>query len=194
LELAVLPGICAGVGVAGGCRRGHLGVAFALGVSDAVAKCRRQEFGLPRGLSSLSDLTMRPPLTRSRPLFSLVRRPAGLGPCVCGTPRPVQPERAPRPGPRRSRSRSHGHRVCASGLRRDLQPAELLLRQRRLLVGVVLFAGQHSPEQHGEFPGGRDDRSAGSTPALGALIERVQRPGLKHRAPRGLNQCPARGS
>ena len=41
------------------------------------AKCRRQERGLSRGLSSLSDLSMRAPVSRSRPLSWTVVRLVG---------------------------------------------------------------------------------------------------------------------
>ena len=38
----------------------------------------------------------------------------------------------------------------------DLQPPELLGGQRGLLVGVVLLAGEHAPEQDRELAGGGD--------------------------------------
>ena len=47
--------------------------------------------------------------------------------------------------------------------------------QRRLLVGVVLCAGEHAPEQDRELAGGRDDRFAVPAPSADSLVERVQR-------------------
>jgi hypothetical protein len=61
------------------------------------------------------------------------------------------------------------------------------LGQRWRGVGVVPAAGEHAPEQDRELPGGRHDRLAVPAPAAGALIERVQRPGLVDRGPRGLD-------
>ena len=48
-------------------------------------------------------------------------------------------------------------------------------------MGVVLFAGEHAPEQDGELAGDRDDRVA--VPAAGRMrsIEGVQRAGLRDR-------------
>jgi hypothetical protein len=69
--------------------------------------------------------------------------------------------------------------------------AEFLAGQRRLLVGVVLAAGENAPEQHGEFAGGRDDRLAMPAARLGARAERVPGPGLQHCAPGGLDERPA---
>jgi hypothetical protein len=40
----------------------------------------------------------------------------------------------------------------------ELEPAQLLLRQRRLLERVVLLAGEHAPEQEGELACRGDDR------------------------------------
>ena len=75
----------------------------------------------------------------------------------------------------------------------DLQPAQLALGQRRLLVGVVLTAREHAPEQDRELAGGRDDRLAVTAARARAVIEGVQRTGLQDDAPGGLDQRPAGG-
>jgi hypothetical protein len=76
---------------------------------------------------------------------------------------------------------------CARG---KLEVAQLLAGQRRLLVGVVLAAGQHAPEQDRELAGGSDDRLAVPAAGTRALIEGVQRPRLSGHRPRGLDQRP----
>jgi hypothetical protein len=73
----------------------------------------------------------------------------------------------------------------------DLQPPQLLLGQRGLLVRVILAAGQHAPEQNRQLARGRDDRLAMPAAGTSAVIEGVQRPGLQDDAPGGLDQRPA---
>jgi hypothetical protein len=58
-----------------------------------------------------------------------------------------------------------------------------------LLVGVVLAAGQHAPEQNRQLAGGRDDRLAVTAARAGAVIEGVQRARLQDRAPGGLTSA-----
>src|SRR5271168_2904998 len=60
----------------------------------------------------------------------------------------------------------------------DLKAPQLLLGQRGLLVGVVLFAGEQIPEQARELSGSRDDRHRMSSPRVDALIEGVKGTGL----------------
>jgi len=50
-----------------------------------------------------------------------------------------------------------GQALCAGG---DFQAAQLLLGERGLLEGVVLFAGEQMPEQAGQLARGGDDRDA----------------------------------
>src|SRR5664279_1371563 len=69
----------------------------------------------------------------------------------------------------------------------DLKTPQLLLGQRGLGVGVVLFAGEQTPEQARELSGGRDDRHRVPAACANALIERVQRTGLAHRGPTRLH-------
>ena len=59
----------------------------------------------------------------------------------------------------------------------DLQPAQLLLGQRGLGVGVVLVAREQAPEQARELARGGDDRDRVAAAGADALIEGVQRPG-----------------
>jgi hypothetical protein len=62
-----------------------------------------------------------------------------------------------------------------------------------LLVGIVLTAGEHAPEQDAELAGGRDDRLAMAAAGAGAVIEGVQRSRLQDHAPGRLDLHPARG-
>src|SRR5215211_9306573 len=74
----------------------------------------------------------------------------------------------------------------------DLEQAQLLGRQRRLLVGVVLAAAEQAPEQRRELAGGRDDGDLAAAPAADALIKRAQRAGLLDDRPGRLDERPAR--
>src|SRR5215218_5304857 len=47
----------------------------------------------------------------------------------------------------------------------DLEQAQLLLRQRGLLVGVVLLAAEQAPAQAGELAGRRNHRDLVPTPS-----------------------------
>ena len=65
-----------------GCRRRQLALGCARARADDVSKSRRQELVVCRATCVLlvSDLSMRAPVSRSRPLFWLVHRRVGLGP------------------------------------------------------------------------------------------------------------------
>ena len=87
----------------------------------------------------------------------------------------------------------------AGGLRRvagvpggELEPAQLLFGQRRLGVGVVLFAREQTPAQAGELARGRDDRDGVPAARAHALVEGVQRTGLADGRPACLDQRVAR--
>jgi hypothetical protein len=127
---------------------------------------------------------MRAPVSRSRPLsrrcssllvldHPLVGHLCLHGQCTFG----VQNRAVGAPDPR-GRLRA---RRSAGG---QLKLPQLLLGQRGSLVGVVLAAGEHAPEQHRELAGGRDDRFAVTTPTAGAFIKCAQRTGLLDHAPR----------
>ena len=73
----------------------------------------------------------------------------------------------------------------------DLEPAQLLGGQRRLLVGVVLAAGEQAPEQARELARGRDDRLAVPAAGADALIERAQRAGLADGPPGAPRPAPS---
>ncbi len=60
----------------------------------------------------------------------------------------------------------------------QLELTLLFLDQRGALVGVILAAGQHAPNQDRELAGGRDDRLAVTPPSAGPFIKRPQRTGL----------------
>ena len=136
---------------------------------------------------------MRAPVSRSRPLFS-------PGPPACWSwTEPLVGdlgllgELDARPGGSPSLvlqmpARGLGVFRGAGG---DLQPAQLLLGQRGLLVGVVLAAGEHAPEQDRELARGRDDRLAVPAAGAGAVIEGVQRPGLPDRRSRRPRPAPS---
>src|SRR5271167_1253371 len=85
-----------------------------------------------------------------------------------------------------------GLRAVALGAGGDLKAAELLLGQRGLLVGVVLFAGEQTPEQARELARGGDDRHRVSTACADALIEGMKGTGLAHRRPARLHERVAR--
>ena len=70
----------------------------------------------------------------------------------------------------------------------ELEAAQLLAGQRRLLVGVVLFAREQAPEQAGELACGRDDRDGVAAAGADALVEGVQRAGLADRRPARLDE------
>ena len=120
---------------------------------------------------------MRAPVSRSRPLLpprglpvadgALVGGLRLLGELFLGLAHPL----AGGPG-------AGGLALARRGAGGDLEPAELLGGQRRLLVGVVLAPVEQAPEQHGELARGGDDRLAVAAAALDPLIERAQRPGL----------------
>jgi hypothetical protein len=74
------------------------------------------------------------------------------------------------------------------GARGDLEPPQLLGGQRRLLVGVVLAAGEQTPEQDRELARRSDDGFSVAAAGADALIERVQRAGLTDSAPGRLDQ------
>jgi hypothetical protein len=74
----------------------------------------------------------------------------------------------------------------------DLDQAQLLGRQRGLLVGVVLRAAERAPEQHGELARAGDDGDLVAAAGADALVERVQRAGLPDDRPGGLDERPAR--
>ena len=74
----------------------------------------------------------------------------------------------------------------------DLEQPQLLGGHRGLLVGGVLFAGEHAVEQHGELARNRDDRDVVAAAGAEAPAEGVQRPGLLGDRTGGLDQRPAR--
>ena len=59
-------------------------------------------------------------------------------------------------------------------------------------MGVVLFAGEHAPEQDGEFARDGDDRGVVAFAGSDALVEGVQRAGLPGDRAGGLDERPAR--
>ena len=73
----------------------------------------------------------------------------------------------------------------------DLQPAELLGRQRRLPEGVVLLAPEQHPEQAREFARRGDDRDLVAAAGADALVEGVQRARVADGAPAGLDERDA---
>jgi hypothetical protein len=82
-----------------------------------------------------------------------------------------------------------GGRGCvAAGAGGELEPAQLLARQRRLGVGVVGLAREQAPEQTGELARGRDRGDGVSAAGADALVERVQRTGLADRGPARLDE------
>ena len=60
----------------------------------------------------------------------------------------------------------------------DFESAELLGGEGGLLVGVVLLAGEHAPEQDGELASDGDDGDVVAFAGPDALVEGMQRSGL----------------
>src|SRR5215211_169578 len=136
---------------------------------------------------------MRAPLSRSRPLPSLGSRrlPVAHGALVGGLR--LGGELLLGPAQLLVGDPDAGWLALADGGAGDeLEPPQLLGGQRRLLVGVVLAAGEHAPEQHRELACGGDDRLAVPAARPDPQLERAQRPGLAYHAPGRLNQRPAR--
>src|SRR5437667_4770614 len=79
-------------------------------------------------------------------------------------------------------------RGIALGTGGYLKAPQLLLGQRGLLVGVLLFAHEQAPKQGRELAGGRHDRDRVTAAGTDALIEGVQRTGRSHRRPARLHQ------
>ena len=105
---------------------------------------------------------MRAPLSRSRPPFlPALAALASRGPSACRRPRPAGRARARR-GASAARVAQTPVRLALQrrGAGGDLEQPQLLGGQRRLLVGVVLAAGEQAPEQDRELARGRDDRLA----------------------------------
>ena len=75
---------------------------------------------------------------------------------------------------------------------RDLEPPQLQGGQRGLLVGVVLFAGEHAVEEDGELARDGDDRGVVALAGADALVEGVHGPGLLGDRAGGFDQRPAR--
>src|SRR5918997_2030237 len=98
---------------------------------------------------------MRVPVSRPRPPFSR-RSPASDGALV--GPLGLACELLLCAAHRGVRRPDAGLDLALLGAGAELEPAQLLARQRRLGVGVVLPAREQTPEEAGELARGGDDR------------------------------------
>jgi hypothetical protein len=73
----------------------------------------------------------------------------------------------------------------------ELEAPELLRGQGGLLVGVVLFAGEHAVEEHREFARDGDDRGVVAAAGCDPLVEGVHGSGLLGDRAGGFDQRPA---
>lgn len=74
----------------------------------------------------------------------------------------------------------------------DLEQTQLLGRQRRLGVRVILTSGKQAPEQHRELARASHDGDLGAPSGADAFIEGVQRARLLNDRPSRLDQRPTR--
>ena len=70
----------------------------------------------------------------------------------------------------------------------EFEPADLLSRQRRLAIGVVLRARQQVPEERRELARGGDDGDLVPAPRPHALVEGAQWPRRANGDPSGLDE------